>query len=346
MHVDHRQPQRNPEIELGGLGDARGAADHDCDIVTGATHVAGDHMAKTGTAGERCSRHHARGRAGSHDAGSTCVQLLQRRQTAIRLHDEGWRDVFPLGEPLLETAGIARDKWLQIALHDGGAGALELVVFAHDTRRRDDLPGRVYFVEDDGGPFLVRRVGVGVEVGDHDRLDALAAKGLGQCADVGLVKWLDDRPLVVDALGDLPPHIARDQGLVRAGEAIHLLSVAAPEFQNVAKSLRRDERTARALALDHRVGRDRGAVQDDGELLRFDAGSRQCIDEALARIPRRRQNLDDAIDVGAVARECQIRERAPDVDANHARHAISPLLQLLSRRPRFTTLPLPQVLGP
>ena len=51
-----------------------------------------------------------------------------------------------------EVAGVARDQRLQIALHDGGAGALELVVFADDAGRGHDLPGGLDRREDVARP--------------------------------------------------------------------------------------------------------------------------------------------------------------------------------------------------
>ncbi len=60
MHVDHRQAQRNAEIEVGGFGNFGHTIDHHSDVVAGAAHVAGDDAVETRFGGEARGGNHTR----------------------------------------------------------------------------------------------------------------------------------------------------------------------------------------------------------------------------------------------------------------------------------------------
>ncbi len=88
VHVDHRQAQRNAEIQQRVLGDRRLALDHHRDVEAGAAHVAGDDAVVAGLRRQLRRRHHAGRGAGAHDEGGAIGELAHRHHAAVRLHDQ------------------------------------------------------------------------------------------------------------------------------------------------------------------------------------------------------------------------------------------------------------------
>ena len=107
----------------------------------------------------------------------------------------------------------------------------------------------------------MRGVCICVHQRDHDRGDILLPQYIGKRQDLGFVERHEHVATVVEALGHLPAAIARNERLLHAGEAVHRRPVSTAELERVAEAAGSDERAARSLALDHRVGRDRRAVQ-------------------------------------------------------------------------------------
>ena len=99
--------------------------------------------------------------------------------------------------------------------------------------------------------LLVRRVGVGVEEADRDRLDALGAEvveDLGQAARGRAARR--SAPVVRQAARHLAPQVARhERRRLYVVEVEVVGPVAARDLERVAEALGRDQRRLDALAL-------------------------------------------------------------------------------------------------
>ena len=91
----------------------------------------------------------------------------------------------------------------------------------------------------------------------------------------------------------------------------------AREVQDLAEALGGDEPDARALGLEHRVGRHRRAVDDVAQRARLDAGLAadppHAGQHALGRVGRGRRRLDPPLAMVLVVDEEQVGERPSDV---------------------------------
>src|SRR5262249_14473660 len=93
-----------------------------------------------------------------------------------------------------------------------------------------------------------------------------------------------------------------------------------PHFENIAKTLGRDQSELGAAAFDDGVGDQRGAVDDLADVAEADArGLGQLIEadqRGLGRIMRRRQPLVQPNRAGGAILENEIRECAADIEAD------------------------------
>ena len=107
-------------------------------------------------------------------------------------------------------------------------------------------------------------------------LDPLLAQSIDNFSERSFVQVSDDGATAIYATWDAEAKRARHEGgrLVRVNAVDQLWRPIEPtDFQDIAKSLVRDQGGPSALALDHRVRRDRGAVADPGKLAGLDAYS-------------------------------------------------------------------------
>ena len=104
--------------------------------------------------------------------------------------------------------------------------------------------------------------------------------------------------------------------------------------------LRRDQRRARALALDDRVGGERGAVDDDGDVLGTQARARQDCGHALLDALLRRRGRGENLGGGEPPRvlERHVGEGAADVDGYAGTlHQVLALLSYVRTSPTTRT---------
>ena len=169
---------------------------------------------------------------------------------------------------------IALQRGRHVGVDDRGRRALVLAELGQDLRR--DRQRQVWrdLGGDGGDPLLVRWVRERVHQRDAQRGDAVVAQLDDRLAHRVLVELADDLAVAVDPLAGLTDVLQRDErlGLVVDHEAEQ--RAGGPrlgEVQQVAEAVRGDQADARAAALEHRVGRDRRAVQDLVELGCLDA---------------------------------------------------------------------------
>ena len=183
-------------------------------------------------------------------------------------------EVFGAEIPRHLTDILPQDR-RKIGIDDGGVAAADQLderrdLVAHRHLRKADL------ARERGHALLVLGVAIGVHEHDRDRLDAVGACGRklpAQRRQVGLVL---DRAVGAHALvhfdDALVEHLRFDDV---ACENLRPRLVA--DLERVAKTLGGDEQGTLALALEQRIGRDRGAHlhsadQTGGQrLVRFDA---------------------------------------------------------------------------
>ena len=104
---------------------------------------------------------------------------------------------------------------------------------------------------------------------------------------------------------------------------VHLQKVAAPDLEDVPKSLGRDEPGARALPLEQRVDADGRAVNDEPTVGQPHAGLVHAAQDALEELARRAERLGGDHGTRRFVERDEIRERATDVDADSQGHASS-----------------------
>ena len=196
-------------------------------------------------------------------------------------------------ETLLGSADVARHQRLHPAVQSRGARALELADLREDLRAGADKCVRPQLARNPGRAPLVRRVRVGMDEMDDERLAARVAQGGHRASKLFFVERDDDPALRVDALGHVEAQLARDQRLEAAGEAPVVRPGAPAELQGVAEPSGRDEPALRALALQDRIGGDGGAVHDGLDGLRGRTACGNPRHEAFGLSTRSARDLGD-----------------------------------------------------
>ena len=177
------------------------------------------------------------------------------------------------GKLALEVRQIAIHQRLHIGI---GAGRDRARIFAqlrHDVGgERHEQVGK-FALDQRAHRLLVRRVGVGMQEADRDRLDAVIHEPAQRGAHRVEVERRDTRPSRSIALADLQPVAARDQRLGKAEEqVVDVVALLGPHLEHVAEALRREQAEPRAAPLDQRIGDERRAVHDLADIGERDAG--------------------------------------------------------------------------
>ena len=167
---------------------------------------------------------------------------------------------------------------------------------------------------------------------NRDRLDPLARQALDDCACGGFVQLTLDAALGVDALRNLEGEAAGNVGRRKLHREVERLALAAVAVeQRVWKTLGREQRRLRDLALDDRVGGPRGAVDQHlglGEQPlvgdpRYLPGIGERLAKPLEGALSRRQRLADDEPARFVG-DHDIGERAAGIDGNAIAHGCLP----------------------
>ena len=330
--VDHRHQYRiaaNPGVARSGLVVA--AVDHDTDVGAGAAHVEGDEAAPAGMLRRPGAAQHARGRP-RHERDDRHVRHHRRgRDAAVRPHDvEIARDAGLL-QPVLEAAHVVANLGADEGVHRRGGEALELAELRRHPGRGGD-EGLGPFLQHDGPrALLVRGVDVGEEEADHDRLDPLLAQRSRGLAHAVLVQRLQHV-----ALRRHPPLLhgeavaAAHQRARLPRDVLHDGVVLGPlvtaDVDDVAVAGRGDHAGLGAVVLQHRVGRDRGAVEDVGDGFRRRgaplAERGDACRSALRGVVRRGRHLVDRALARLAIGNDEVGEGAADIDADQL-HGLS-----------------------
>ena len=183
-------------------------------------------------------------------------------------------------------------------------------------RERDRGVG-VDLLDDLAQAKLVRRVDKGEKQSHRVGLDARRFQLADDLASRDLVEWLQNLAAIVHALVDLPTEAALGErrGLIPL-QVVVVLSVHPLDENDVAKSLRRDQRGARSAPFEQRVGRDGRAVDQRADIGDGQLELVQDAHHAVDGIARRARALRGVELAGLLVDQRQVRERAADVDAD------------------------------
>ena len=186
-----------------------------------------------------------------------------------------------------------------------------------------DRNARPFALDDLADAPLMRGVDDRPQEADGDRLDAALLQVAHGLDHVGLA---ERRPLVaqrIDPAAHLAGPVARHEGLRIVDEhRVGPLAGCLAQGQHVGVALVAQQPDRGDLALDQRVGRHRGAVDDQldpgEEAFEIEAvpfrGQPEGIHEAALELARRGRRLED-LQAGGVGIDHQVGEGAADIDA-------------------------------
>ncbi len=201
---------------------------------------------------------HAAGRA--RQDGVLAVEQIRGREPAGRHHEHEPRTGALAVEFVCDLRHVAGDDRREIGVDHGGVAA------ADELDQRRNLVARGYLREAEragerGNALFVRRITIGVQEHDRDRGDAVGLRAFERGAGFGEIRLAFDRAVGAHALADLDDALVENLGLDDvSGKNLGPRLIA--DFQRVAEPPGGDEQRALALALEQRVGRNRGAHLD------------------------------------------------------------------------------------
>jgi hypothetical protein len=300
VHRDRGQPDREPAHDSLVLA-SHGAVDDGAHVRGRPAHVEGESVLEPGERGDASGADDAGGRPREQRERGMRRRLVERRDSAGRAHDQRYGKI-RLVACRLEGMQVARENRPEIGVDCRRRGALVLAELRCDLVGRDDVRLRVPPPQLLCDGALVGRVAEGEEQRDSDRV------GL----DLG--QRLERERLELTVGSDPPAHsdaaLERDERrrMVRAGP-VQVRARLAAQVEDVLEAVVRDERGARAAALEERVRSDGGAVREALDVRRADR--RRRGDDGLL-LPSGGRDLGGA-DL-SVGDEHGVREGSPDVD--------------------------------
>ena len=297
----------------------------EADLGRGAAHVEGEHVAQPALARQVRGQDGAARGPRLDEPDREARRLLQRRQPAAGHHQQQRASQPALARAFAQALQVAAHQRSHAGVGHGGREALVLAHLGADLARQADGDALAQQrLQQLARALLVRRVRPGMQEAHRDGLDPGGAHRQPGAAHALLVQRAQHRAVGGDTLAHRVAQRARHQH--RGGLDVDVVGVAAllvAHLEHVAEALGGQQRGARALALDQRVGRERGAVDEQPHLAGAHAGlGQQALHpfqhRELGRA-RRRQHL-----AGVAARgrlEDDVGEGAADVGGQAHRGA-------------------------
>ena len=300
---------------------------HQHHVATRAADFHADQVVFADPGGKVLHRADTGGRAGQQQVHRLADKLVERGRAAIRLQHQQLGLQPHVDQLLLQRREVGCDPRHDIGVHRRGRRAFVFAHHRHDIGRNRNPFADVFFPQDVGNRVFVGRIDEAVDQADGDGFDAVIGKNPAGGAYVIGIEGFDLGTVGGYAPGDRLAQIARHQHR-RIGRAVipRILAQAAPRFEAVAETLRRQQANPRPLAFEQGVGGHGGAVQEKlavaqelcHRLVERGAGRNQRIDHALARIGGHRRHLEHVGAALAVGND-KIGERAADIDADAPR---------------------------
>jgi hypothetical protein len=311
VDVHHRQLQRDAgDNRLGrGLGLAAPDRRH---VGARAAHVEGEHVLEAAGGCRERRADHAAGRPREHARGGLLRGGVHVLHASGGAHDEGPGDAGRLGA-VGEMAQVCRDAGREIRVGRGRGEAFVLAELGQDVAGERDVDVGQGLAHRVGDGALVLGMAEGEQQAHRDRLHVGVAQARHGPLHAGRIQRLD---LAVGAhpLGNREPQLPGDEGrrpVLR--QVVERGAVLAGDLEHVAKALGRDERGARAAALEQRVRAHRHAVREDGDVTGFQARRLDGPHRALGLVLRRGRHLGG--DELPVHERDEIGERPAHVDS-------------------------------
>ena len=264
----------------------------------------------------RRRRHHARGRARHHCLGSFLGDAGGRDRAAIPVHHQQVAGIAARTKFALQTLDITRQYRLDAGVHGSCHAALVFPRLGEKRMPHGDVIGKELGQDLARAP-LMSGVRIGVQEMHDDRLAARAFQALARDPHGLFVKRHHHLAGRIHPLGHFEPEGAGDDGRELALHAIGLGTRPAAQFQHVAKAFGRHQTGPRQLALQHGVGRGRGAVHDQVHRARVDPGLLESGQNAKGLILGRRGHLGQPhLARGGVDLD-EVGKCAADIDPDH-----------------------------
>ena len=237
------------------------------------------------------------------------------QRAAVRGHDRQRCRHAGFLQLAAEIAEIPAHARRHVGVERGGREALILPELGqHLGRGRNRRLGKP-LGDNRRASLLVLGIGVGVQEADRHRVDALFRQPARDRIHLGLVEGphhrsIDAQPLLhLDALR--PRHQRADR---RRLDIVHGHAVAAADDQHVLVAGGDEDGEPCSIALQRRVGGDRGAVHHAPELLGFHPQSSDAGEDTFRLVAWCGGRLQHLKLAGRHVEQHQVRERAADVD--------------------------------
>ena len=249
---------------------------------------------------------------------------LQRGQPTARQHHEQRAGHAGMAQPGLQPPEIARHHRLHIGVGDGGAEPLPLPHLRRDVRRQRNRHRRPDPAHDRGGLPFMRRIDEGMQEADRHGLHPLAHHELNLARHGRLIQRQQHLAGVVQPFLHRQPPAPRHQRLRQLDiQVVLVVAALIAQREDVAEPLGGDQRGPGALALDHRIRRQRRAMDHQRQVGRGQPGAFQhhlhAVQHALLRCIRRGQHLGGPALLALF--DSEVSEGAADVDCEPGTHA-------------------------
>ena len=245
--------------------------------------------------------------------------IVSRHHSTIGQHHQHRTTEALCRKPLLQLVEVRSDDRHRGGVTCGGDHARVLANLRRDVT--GDAHGHTQrATEVLGNHSLVGRVGVGVDETNANRFNIGAAQLLGDHGERSCGGGVHHDTESVGALGDLEHPITRyGRGRELDLQVVHVVAMLVADLQRVAEARRGDDTGPTDLALDQRIGDERGGMHDWlGDVGRFHSGLGQHLANSSAY----------SIEWGVRGGEClfhehpsaerveqyEVGERAADVD--------------------------------
>ncbi len=322
LDVDHRDAHRE-RSDRAAVGDLRHARLDQAQVGGGATSVQRNQILEAGDLRDHRGAERACRRPGQRGGDRLVHDLLARDHAARGLHHQERLRSQVRPEFVVDALQVAPHVRLHERVDERRHRALVLAVLGQHVARERHRALRVFFAEELAHAALVTVARIRVDEANADGADAPLAEEARREPGAPLVERRELRTAEVEPAADLAHELDRDDALGLHPEvrvAVALGHRLARDLEEVPEACGDDEAERVDLALQQRVGRDRRAVRQAGEVRRRapglaeDAGD--ALDEPDRGVRRRARDLRDRDPARRAVHRDDVGERAAGVDAD------------------------------